>query len=132
MSTKGLRHTINKNSSITDAVPAQPNGPAVPSDKSPGTTVSTSPLAVLSLQDVWKFAESVAAALQDYAKSGDISYMLVVQRKLVRHQDDNGDKWVTRCRSPPLVRLPKVHPKKQSLEGVFWWGGGGGFFQVVR
>ena len=38
--------------------------------------------------------ERFVSALQDYARTGDVSYLLLVQRHLVVQQDDDGDKWV--------------------------------------
>ena len=40
-------------------------------------------------------AERTSLALQDYAKTGDIMYILLIQRHLVAVQDDNGDKYVS-------------------------------------
>ena len=37
-------------------------------------------------------AERTSLALQDYAKTGDIMYILLIQRHLVAVQDENGDK----------------------------------------
>jgi hypothetical protein len=39
-----------------------------------------------------KVAENTTLALQYFAKTGNISYLLVVQRHLIEIQDDNGDK----------------------------------------
>lgn len=40
----------------------------------------------------WRVAENTALALQEFAKTGNIAYLLVIQRHLVAVQDENGDK----------------------------------------
>ena len=46
----------------------------------------------LSLAELaWNVAAICAAAVRDYAVSGDMRYLLVVQRHLTAVQDDNGD-----------------------------------------
>ena len=46
----------------------------------------------LSLSELaWNLAEKSAAAMRNYATSGDLRYLLAVQRDLTAVQDDNGD-----------------------------------------
>ena len=46
----------------------------------------------LSLTELaWNVAAICAAAVRDYAASGDMRYLLAVQRHLTAVQDDNGD-----------------------------------------
>lgn len=50
------------------------------------------PFTELSLSELaWNLAEKSAAAMRDYATTGDIRYLLAVQRHLTAVQDDNGD-----------------------------------------
>lgn len=50
----------------------------------------------MSLNELaWNLAEKSAAAMRDYATSGDVRYLLAVQRHLTAVQDDNGDTLVT-------------------------------------
>lgn len=39
----------------------------------------------------WNLAERSAAAMRDYAATGDMRYLLAAQRHLTAVQDDNGD-----------------------------------------
>lgn len=39
----------------------------------------------------WNLAEKSSAAMRDYATTGDVRYLLAVQRHLTAVQDDNGD-----------------------------------------
>lgn len=39
----------------------------------------------------WNLAEKSSAAMRDYATTGDMRYLLAVQRHLTAVQDDNGD-----------------------------------------
>ena len=39
----------------------------------------------------WNLAERSAAAMREYASTGDMRYLLAVQRHLTAVQDDNGD-----------------------------------------
>lgn len=49
-------------------------------------------LVELSLRELaWNLAERSAAAMRDYATTGDLRYLLAVQRHLTSIQDDNGD-----------------------------------------
>ncbi|KAM7449939.1 Nuclear factorNF-kappa-B p105 subunit [Porites harrisoni] len=53
---------------------------------------SRSPESEISLNELaWNLAEKSAAAMRDYATSGDVRYLLAVQRHLTAVQDDNGD-----------------------------------------
>lgn len=46
----------------------------------------------LSLGELaWNLAEKSAAAMREYATTGDLRYLLAVQRHLTAVQDDNGD-----------------------------------------
>ncbi|XP_073234456.1 nuclear factor NF-kappa-B p105 subunit-like [Porites lutea] len=50
------------------------------------------PESEVSLNELaWNLAEKSAAAMRDYATSGDVRYLLAVQRHLTAVQDDNGD-----------------------------------------
>lgn len=50
------------------------------------------PESEISLNELaWNLAEKSAAAMRDYASSGDVRYLLAVQRHLTAVQDDNGD-----------------------------------------
>ena len=39
-------------------------------------------------------AERTSSAMRDYAVTGDVRYLLAVQRQLTAVQDDSGDTWV--------------------------------------
>ena len=45
----------------------------------------------MSAELVWKVAERTNAGLNNYAATGDVRHMLLIQRHLMSVQDINGD-----------------------------------------
>lgn len=85
------------------------------------STSERSEKAELSLKELaWNIAETSAAAMRDFASSGDLRYLLAVQRHLSAVQDDNGDtalhlavinsqQEVIRCLLDVMAGLPETY-----------------------
>ena len=56
------------------------------------SSLSLSEPPVEDIQELaWRVAENTAIAMQEFAKTGNIAYLLLIQRHLVAVQDSNGD-----------------------------------------
>ncbi len=85
---KEQKHTEkqkNKNSERISEVKA----PSV--TQSPGMEIRSPPTDLPGVDLAWQVAERTSTGLQNYAATGDVRHMLLIQRHLVSVQDGNGD-----------------------------------------